>query len=156
MLFHRQIKVEQACVFFKKTPFYNAKFIIMKLLFSFVISTLILSGFSSCTKTEGPGGAATIAGKIRKEKIIAGQSYYYDAVDEDVYLIYGSENTFYDDDIKTSFDGSFEFNYLEKGNYQFFVYSDCNSCLSGDTVLIQDVVISDKKERVDLGTITIQ
>ncbi|MDG1148339.1 MAG: hypothetical protein P8N52_08560 [Crocinitomicaceae bacterium] len=128
----------------------------MKLLFSFVISTLILSGFSSCTKTEGPGGAATIAGKIRKEKIIAGQSYYYDAVDEDVYLIYGSENTFYDDDIKTSFDGSFEFNYLEKGNYQFFVYSDCNSCLSGDTVLIQDVVISDKKERVDLGTITIQ
>lgn len=128
----------------------------MKLLFSFVISTLILSGFSSCTKTEGPGGAATIAGKIRKEKIIAGQSYYYDAVDEDVYLIYGSENTFYDDDIKTSFDGSFEFNYLEKGNYQFFVYSDCNSCLSGDTVLIQDVVISDKKERVDLGTITIK
>ena len=100
--------------------------------------------------------SATIAGKIRKEKIIAGQSYYYDAVDEDVYLIYGSENTFYDDDIKTSFDGSFEFNYLEKGNYQFFVYSDCNSCLSGDTVLIQDVVISDKKERVDLGTITIQ
>ena len=128
----------------------------MKLLFSFIISTLILSGFSSCTKIEGPGGAATITGKIRKEKVIAGQSYYYDAVDEDVYLIYGSENTFYDDDIKTSFDGSFEFSYLEKGAYQFFVYSDCNSCLSGDTVFIQDVVINDKKEVVDLGTITIQ
>jgi len=128
----------------------------MKLLFSFIISTLILSGFSSCSKTEGPGGAATITGKIRKEKIIAGQAYYYDAVDEDVYLIYGSENTFYDDDIKTSFDGSFEFNYLEEGNYQFFVYSDCNNCLSGDTVLIQDIVINDKKEVIDLGTITIQ
>jgi hypothetical protein len=128
----------------------------MKLFFLFLISTLVLSGFSSCSKTEGPGGAATIAGKIRKEKIIAGQTYYYDAVDEDVYLIYGNENTFYDDDIKTSFDGSFEFNYLERGNYQFFVYSDCNSCLSGDTVIIQDVVITDKKEMVDLGTITIQ
>ncbi len=127
----------------------------MKLIFSLIISSLILTGFSSCNKVEGPGGAATIKGKILKEKTIAGQTYYYDAADEDVYLIYGEDASFYDDDIKTSYDGTFEFNYLEEGNYQFFVYSKCTSCLSGDTVLIQDVVITDKKEEVDLGTITI-
>ena len=128
----------------------------MKLIFSLIISTLVLSGFSSCTKVEGPGGAATIKGKVLKEKTIAGQTYYYDAADEDVYLIYGNEGSFYDDDIKTSYDGTFEFNYLEEGNYQFFVYSKCTSCLSGDTVFIQDVVIDEKKAEVDLGTITIQ
>jgi hypothetical protein len=128
----------------------------MKLLFSLVLTGLVLTGFSSCKKVEGPGGAATIKGKLLKEKTIAGQTYYYDAADEDVYLIYGNEDSFYDDDIKTSYDGTFEFNYLEEGNYQFFVYSKCTSCLSGDTVLIQDVVISDKKEVVDLGTIIIE
>lgn len=128
----------------------------MKLLFSLVLTGLVLTGFSSCKKVEGPGGAATIKGKVLKEKTIAGQTYYYDAADEDVYLIYGNEDSFYDDDIKTSYDGTFKFNYLEEGNYQFFVYSKCTSCLSGDTVLIQDVVISDKKEVVDLGTIIIE
>ena len=82
----------------------------MKLLFSLVLTGLVLTGFSSCKKVEGPGGAATIKGKLLKEKTIAGQTYYYDAADEDVYLIYGNEDSFYDDDIKTSYDGTFEFN----------------------------------------------
>jgi len=128
----------------------------MKLLFSLVLTGLVLTGFSSCKKVEGPGGAATIKGKVLKEKTIAGQTYYYDAADEDVYLIFGNEDSFYDDDIKTSYDGTFEFNNLEDGSYQVFVYSKCTSCLSGETVLIQDVVISDKKEVVDLGTIIIE
>ncbi|MEJ6776255.1 MAG: hypothetical protein QNK85_02890 [Crocinitomicaceae bacterium] len=128
----------------------------MRPLFSLVISCLFLTGFSSCTKVEGPGGAATITGKIIKSKTIAGIEYFSDAADEDVYLIYGGVNSFYDDDIKTSYDGSFEFNYLEEGNYQFFVYSKCDNCFSGDTVLIQNLVIQDKKEIVDLGAIIIE
>ncbi len=128
----------------------------MKVLFSITLAIFTLTALNSCKKVEGPGGAATIKGHLLKEKMIAGQAYYHDAADEDVYLIYGNEDSFYDDDIKTSYDGTFEFNYLEKGNYQFFVYSDCPTCLSGDTIIKQDIVINDKKEEIDLGTITIQ
>ena len=128
----------------------------MKLFFSIFLCSLFLFPFSSCTKTEGPGGSATIKGHVRKLKMIAGQAYYHDAADEDVYLIYGNEGTFYDDDVKTSYDGSFEFNYLQTGNYQVFVYSDCPTCLSGDTVVIHDVSLGDKDEVNDIGTITIE
>ncbi len=128
----------------------------MKVFFIIALSIFTLSSLNSCKKVEGPGGAATIKGHILKEKMIAGQAYFHDAADEDVYLIYGNEDSFYDDDIKTSYDGTFEFNYLEEGNYQFFVYSDCPTCLSGDTIIKQDIVIGEKKEVVDLGTITIQ
>ena len=128
----------------------------MKILLSISLSLFALMAFNSCKKVEGPGGAATIKGHILKEKMIAGQAYFHDAADEDVYLIYGNEDSFYDDDIKTSYDGTFEFNYLEEGNYQFFVYSDCPTCLSGDTIIKRDIVISEKKEVFDLGTITIE
>ncbi|MGB0915019.1 MAG: hypothetical protein ACPGVI_03060 [Crocinitomicaceae bacterium] len=128
----------------------------MKVLLSISLSLFALMAFNSCKKVEGPGGAATIKGHILKEKMIAGQAYFHDAADEDVYLIYGNEDSFYDDDIKTSYDGTFEFNYLEEGNYQFFVYSDCPTCLSGDTIIKRDIVISEKKEVFDLGTITIE
>ena len=128
----------------------------MKLFFSIFLSCLFLLSFSSCTKTEGPGGAATIKGHVRKLKMIAGQEYYHNAADEDVYLIYGNDGSFYDDDIKTSYDGSFEFNYLQTGNYQVFVYSDCSTCLSGDTVVIQGVTLVGKDETYDVGTITIE
>lgn len=128
----------------------------MKILLSISLSLFALMAFNSCKKVEGPGGAATIKGHILKEKMIAGQAYFHDAADEDVYLIYGNEDSFYDDDIKTSYDGTFEFNYLEEGNYQLFVYSDCPTCLSGDTIIKRDIVISEKKEVFDLGTITIE
>jgi hypothetical protein len=72
-------------------------------------------------------------------------------------VIYGNEEgeSYFDDDIETSFDGSFEFNFLEPGNYQVFVYEDCNTCLSGKEEKIIDVTINDKKEIVDLGTIIV-
>ena len=98
----------------------------MKLFFSIFLCSLFLFPFSSCTKTEGPGGSATIKGHVRKLKMIAGQAYYHDAADEDVYLIYGNEGTFYDDDVKTSYDGSFEFNYLQTGNQLYLNYRFLN------------------------------
>ena len=53
-------------------------------------------------------------------------SYY--AQDQEVFIIYGQQNNTHDDDVNTSYDGTFEFKYLNKGNYEIFVYSDCIDC----------------------------
>ena len=43
---------------------------------------------------------------------------YYHA-DEEVYIIYGDEDNYYDDSYETSFDGSFRFENLEKERIQY-------------------------------------
>ena len=132
------------------------KIIKRTLQFSLAIAGVLFL-FQSCSKVEGPGGSSSIAGKIHVEVYdIAGTLINeYDAQDEDVYLIYGEDGTFYDDDVKTSYDGSFQFNYLQKGKYQLFVYQDCNTCPSGKEAILVDVEITDKKTTTDVGTITI-
>ena len=84
------------------------------------LSTLFLS----CTKSAGTGGRATIKGNIVVDNInIQGNIVdSYDAQDHEVYIIYGLQDNTHDDDINTSYDGSFEFKYLNKGNYEIFVY----------------------------------
>lgn len=117
----------------------------------------VLFLLQSCSKVEGPGGSSTITGKIHVEVYdVAGNLINeYDAHDEDVYLIYGEDGTIYDDDAKTSYDGSFRFSYLQKGKYQLFVYQDCNSCPSGKEAVLVDVEVTDKKTTTDVGTIII-
>lgn len=91
-------------------------------------TTLLLA---SCEKVEGPGGKATITGKVMQIDIDIEEngdttveaSYYIP--DENVYIIYGN-NVIYDDDIKTNYDGSFKFEFLRKGNYTLFAYSECD------------------------------
>lgn len=123
----------------------------------FLGATLIFT--SGCTKIEGPGGAATIKGKIHVREFDGAMNLIneYDAPKFDVYIIYGDTEgeTYFDDDIETSYDGSFEFKNLEPGNYQVFVYEDCNTCLSGKSEKIMDVEIKDKKEIFDLGVINV-
>ncbi len=118
----------------------------------------ILFLLQSCSKVEGPGGSSSIIGKVHVNVYdVAGNLINdYDAHDEDVYLIYGGEDSFYDDDVKTSYDGTFEFNFLQKGTYKLFVYQDCNSCASGkEAVFINNVEITDKKTTTNVGTINI-
>lgn len=123
--------------------------------------SLAAAGFlfltQSCSKVEGPGGSSSITGKIHVKKYdIAGNLINeYDAPNEDVYLIYGGDGGFYDDDVKTSYDGSFEFKYLQKGTYQLFVYQNCNTCASGEEAVIVDVEITDNKTTKDVGEIII-
>jgi hypothetical protein len=132
------------------------KIIKRTLLFSLALAGVLFL-LQSCSKVEGPGGSSSITGKIHiKVYDVAGNVINeYDAPDEDVYLIYGDEASFYDDDVKTSYDGTFEFNYLQKGNYQVFVYQDCNTCPSGKEAVIIDVEITDSKTTTDIGTIDI-
>ena len=114
--------------------------------------------FLGCKKVEGPGGSSTIKGKVFIQKYSTSGNLIseYFAQDEDVYLIYGNTDTFYDDDVKTSYDGTFEFNYLQKGDYKVFVYSDCSTCPSGKEVIIESINISGRKSTKDVGTITIR
>ena len=44
--------------------------------------------------------------------------------DEDVFIIYGNHEYGYDDKVKTSFDGTYRFNYLNDGNYKIYAYND--------------------------------
>lgn len=128
----------------------------------FILSLLFISlQLSSCKKVEGKGGSSTIAGKITAlDYNNAGvfQNASYDAADHDVFIIYGEGNTAVDDKVATSYDGSFEFNYLEKGKYTLFVYEKCfgAGCTNGIAVIKKTITISKKKETVNIGTIEIK
>lgn len=120
------------------------------------LAAFIVVGFTSCQK-EGEGGTSTISGKVYAfDYNTSGQltSEYY-AHDEDVFIVYGGVNSLYDDNYKTTYDGSYRFKNLTKGDYRVFVYSRCDSCASGTTVVIQDVVVSSNGEDVILDDLVI-
>ena len=114
--------------------------------------------FNSCKKIEGQGGSSTIKGAInvKQYNVVGTLVAEYPGAEVDVYIIYGAGNTFYNDRIKTSYDGSFEFNYLEEGDYTVFVYEDNNDIINypgGSSAVLVTTSISGKKTTVDLGTI---
>lgn len=121
-----------------------------------------LTFFVGCTKEPGVGGNATVKGSVYVKNYnglgtLVGE---YDAQDYNVYLIYGDENDTYDDDVSTSYDGSFEFKYLQKGKYKLFVYSaysaNCTSCPAGsDSVVTVSFEVTDRKEVVELSEIIV-
>jgi len=121
-------------------------------------SLLALLFLLSCTKSPGTGGQATIKGKVVVNNInaLGNVSAEYDAQDHDVYIIYGDNDNTYDDDVSTSHDGTFEFKYLNKGNYEIFTYSDCLNCPNGQDSLIKiNTTIESRNETVIIEDITI-
>jgi hypothetical protein len=129
----------------------------MKNIFLLVIIGLVIT---SCTKEEGEGGSGSIKGFVYEYKLnILGDTISrYAAADQDVFIIYGNEDTFYDDNIKTSYDGSFKFPYLQKGKYTVFVYEDCptSDCPSGKKEILRTIEITKKKQVIELDTIDIR
>ncbi|OFZ63324.1 MAG: hypothetical protein A3D92_04625 [Bacteroidetes bacterium RIFCSPHIGHO2_02_FULL_44_7] len=130
----------------------------MKRIISILVISAVAISFSACEKVEGEGGSSSITGKIHAMVYDGAGNLLteYDAEKEDVFIVYGGENTMYDDDIKTSYDGSFRFDYLEPGTYQIFVYEKCTNCPSGKKVVLREVEITEKKSTIDLGTIEIR
>ncbi|MCB0755208.1 MAG: hypothetical protein H6602_00560 [Flavobacteriales bacterium] len=113
---------------------------------------------TACTKPEGEGGTSTITGKVYAFDYNGSgilQSEFY-APDEDVFIIYGDEDNFYDDSYKTSFDGSFRFQYLRPGTYTVFVYSDCILCESGTEAISQTVEITGNNQDIILDDLEIR
>ena len=120
----------------------------------------LLMFFPGCNKVEGPGGQATIIGEINVVyKDAAGNILKeYVGAKEDVFIIYGGTSTVQNDDTESSHDGSFEFNYLETGVYQVFIYEElpaAGNAPGEKGVVILDLEITDKKQVVDLGIIDI-
>jgi hypothetical protein len=127
----------------------------MKKLFVLITLGILVS---SCSKYEGEGGSSTIKGVVREQRFnsLGNLISEYPIADQDVYIIYGNESNFYDDDVKTSYDGSFEFRYLKKGNYKVFVYEDCSTCPSGVKEVLIPVAITENNQIIDLDTIDIK
>lgn len=102
---------------------------------------------TACSPEEGEGGRALITGKVfvqdyNSSGILKGEFY---APEESVYLVYG-DNAVYDDVMKTHYDGTYRFEYLHKGHYTIFAYSDCDTCASTVRPIIieADIVESDQ------------
>jgi len=107
-------------------------------------------------------GAAKIKGVVREINYVNESSWpnlIIENIDfaheQEVYLTYGN-HTFYDERIRTQFDGYFEFGNLIPGDYLIFLYSED---VTGDTehvVLKFEVTITEFDQVVDLGLITIE
>lgn len=113
----------------------------------------------ACKKGPGEGGSATIHGKVKTYDYNGNypvlDSIYYQP-DENVYIIYGDGDT-YNDNYKTSYDGSYEFRYLRKGTYKIFVYSDDSTGLSptGLVTVIKQVEVNSTKSTVEVPDLVI-
>jgi hypothetical protein len=105
----------------------------------------------------GDGGTSTITGKIFVEHYNASGILYeqYYGPDEKVYIIYG-DNIAYDDEVQTSYDGTYKFEYLRKGDYTIYAYSDCLNCPGSREAKIVEVSIADNNQVITIDDITIE
>ena len=77
------------------------------------------------------------------------------AQEQEIYITYGNHE-YYDDRIRTQYDGTFEFNNLIKGNYEVFLYSEDISGGTEDIVIMHEVIIDNENQIINLGDIYIE
>jgi len=141
----------------------------MKLNFSILLVAFAIS-ISACKKEAGEGGRASISGKVYAEYwdktyTIKADSGY--AADVDVYIVYGNEKTF-GNRTRTNYDGTYEFKYLQKGDYKIYAYSKdstgkAEDQMNGnsfyqfnpDKAILKSVTISERKQNIDVADIAI-
>ncbi|MDD5997226.1 MAG: hypothetical protein PUC42_10000 [Bacteroidales bacterium] len=143
---------------------------IFKKLILFLAALPLVSLFS-CTDEEGEGGKATISGivyKVLDDGDIAknGDNYSFvrdtiPAPDIDVFVIYGGDQeSVYDDKIKTSHNGKFEFKYLRGGDYSVYACNDDDTyvmrtahCGKKGTTEVEPIYIHDGKNTGKAGIV---
>ncbi|MBN2699329.1 MAG: hypothetical protein JXR52_10935 [Bacteroidales bacterium] len=76
------------------------------------------------------------------------------AQEQEVYLTYGS-HSFYDERIRTQYDGTFEFNHLIPGDYKIFLYSEDVTGATQMVTIERNVTITEPEQVIDLGEIMI-
>ena len=126
--------------------------------FSLILLLAFFFMLSSCDKTAGYGGNAGIVGvvklkrynrdftQLKQETVLA---------NADVYIVF-QDGQGYGDKVKTSYDGTFNFNHLVPGDYKLFVYSSDTTMLSPTVIPITvSATIKKRKELVDVGTIVV-
>ena len=126
-----------------------------KFKFASIFALIIL--FCSCSKEEGTGGRATVKGLIIAKEFdaLGVLRDTYPAPEERVYIVYGT-NEIYDDDTRTHFDGNYKFEFLKKGTYTLFAYSNCDTCSGGTIPELVTVEIKGAKDEVSAPDIIIR
>ena len=77
------------------------------------------------------------------------------AQEQEVYLTYG-KHTYFDERIRTQYDGSFEFRNLIPGEYKVFLYSEDVTGGTEDITITKNVTITESEQLIDLGEIIIE
>jgi hypothetical protein len=121
-----------------------------------VLCTLLLI---SCKKEEGVGGDASINGQVWSYAVRVNGAFTdtiadYPAEDTYVHIVYG-DHTGFDKRIKTDYNGYFTFNYLYPGNYTLYVYSFDPLEIDGQSAVIRQIEIKERKENVEVERIEI-
>lgn len=122
-----------------------------------IIAILVITGIQGCSSLPGEGGTSTIQGKIFVERYnefgTLYQEYYGGEIR--VYIVYG-DNAGFDDETRTSYDGTYKFPFLRKGNYTIFAYSDCLTCEGSVEVRMTEVEITENNQIVEVPDIVIE
>ena len=88
--------------------------------------------FAACTKEAGEGGTSVIQGQVYKihtfQNSITGEIdtlYFQLDAGKDIFIIYSDDETdIYDDEFETDYNGRYRFEFLRKGDYTIYTYSD--------------------------------
>ncbi|PCI93449.1 MAG: hypothetical protein COB15_16400 [Flavobacteriales bacterium] len=121
----------------------------------FIFSTIALILFS-CSKEEGEGGRSSISGTIHMTDNTGNITGEYNAPDYDVYIIYGDKDDVYDDDMKTNFDGTFQFKNLREGSYRIYTYTKADPTITTPNVSpVFKALDIGKNEDGNVGTIEV-
>lgn len=129
---------------------------------SFAVLAAALA-LASCTKQAGEGGAARVKGRVIKELRLVMTNpgtvvSSYPSPDEEVWIQYGGSVS-PDDRVFTNYDGEFEFEFLRRGDYTVYVYSQDTTGaqnVSPDRMpILRTFTIDGRKDEIDLGDITI-
>ncbi len=117
----------------------------------------ITAVLAACEKEPGEGGRATVQGKVwgrdlDNDGFLKTEGFLGD---QRVYIGVDGEATSFET-VRTSYDGSYSFPFLRKGDYKVWVFSRCDSCALEDTAYIQTATIDDRKETVTLADFTVE
>lgn len=117
-----------------------------------VLPLLVCIIISSCKKEPGPGGLASIKGKVYAYDLRNTGDLISEGYIGDLRVYIGTiDGSVAFDDIRTSYDGSYEFKFLRKGKYRVWVFAKSDTAVSLPDFqqhYIREVEISDKKEDV--------
>lgn len=120
---------------------------------------LIVCLFTFCKKDPGPGGKVNIKGKVYVKNYdpsfgILLSEYYEQG--ENVFITYGNQTTV-GDNVKTSYDGSYQFSFMRKGKYKVWAISKDSSSSdpSATLAIIQEIEVTIKKGDVTVPDIVI-
>ncbi len=141
----------------------------MKRIALLFLAATLLFGLNGCKKYEGEGGQSKITGKLTiNEKLyingVLAQTVSYNGATEDVYIVYGTQDSIFDNKVECNHDGTFSFNNLFPGTYTVFAYNEIfntgNSVTNNDDdyytkVPVKFTVELGKNETVNLGEIIV-